>query len=99
MTNDQEEAHASSSSTGPGQSQEQQAALYGPTGRADHRKGERITFSSQDTGGQELTGEVLYVRAPGPAIVGGRSHPTTYFVLVAGEAFPRVVYIGDVIER
>jgi hypothetical protein len=41
----------------------------------------------------------LYVRAPGPAIVGGRSHPTAYIVFVQGEAFPRVVYPSDIVIR
>ena len=78
---------------------EKQAALYGPAGKADHRKGDTITFSSADTGGQELTGDIIYVRAPGPAIAGGRSHPTTYITYVQGEALPRMVYLSDVIER
>jgi hypothetical protein len=91
---------SSGSTTGSDQqSQEQQAALYGPEGRADHTQGDTITFANRDTGGQPLTGKILYVRAPGPAIVGGRSHPTTYITFVEGEAFPRMVYPGDVIER
>jgi hypothetical protein len=77
--------------------QEQLEALYGPPGRADHRKDEEITFANADTNGLPLTGKIIYVRAPGPAIVGGRSHPTVYFV--EGETFPRVVYPADVIER
>jgi hypothetical protein len=90
----QQAAHASSRS-----SQDQLAALYGPPGHADHRIDETITFASADTNGQPLTGKIIYVRAPGPAIVGGRNHPTVYFVFVEGETFPRVYYPGDVIER
>jgi hypothetical protein len=101
MTKDQEEAQQASTTTGsgPGQSAEQRAALYGPAGKADHKQGETITFSSADTGGQELTGSILYVRAPAPAVQGGRVHPTVYITFVEGEAFPRMVYPGDIIER
>jgi hypothetical protein len=91
----QEEAQASS---GPGQSAEQQAALYGQPGRGEHKPGDTITFSSRDTGGQELTGSILYIRAPGPAIEGGRIHPTVYVTFVKGESFPRMVYPADVRE-
>jgi hypothetical protein len=95
MTSDDQEQQPHSG----GPEQQQQEALYGPPGRADHTPGEVITFTSIDTGSRELTGKILYIRAPGPAIVGGRSHPTTYIVFVSGESFPRVVYPGDVIER
>ena len=81
------------------QSQEQQAALYGPPGRGDYKPGDTITFASQDTGGQTLTGSILYVRAPAPAVEGGQLHPTVYITFVLGEAFPRMVYPGDVIEQ
>jgi hypothetical protein len=94
-----QEPHASTTGNGPGQSQEQQAALYGPAGRADYKPGDTIEFSSRDTGGKVLSGEILFVRAPAPAIVGGRIHPTSYIVAVEGESFIRVVYPGDVIER
>ena len=97
MTNNQDHEAQASTTTSNGQSAEQRAALYGPEGKADHRQGDTITFSSNDTGGQTLTGEILHVRAPGPAIVGGRSHPLTYIVHVPGEAFPRIVYLGDII--
>ncbi len=77
--------------------QEQRAALYGPAGKADHKRGDTVTFSSDDTGGQRLNGEILHVRAPGAAIVGGRSHPLTYMVYVKGETLPRIVYLSDII--
>jgi len=79
--------------------QEQRAALYGPAGKADHRQGEKITFSSADTGGKTLTGTIIYVRAPGPAILGGRIHPTTYITYVEGEAIQCIVYPSDVVEE
>ena len=88
----------SSHNQGGGQSAEQQAALYGPQGKADHKKGDIIRFCSRDTGGEILTGEILYVRAPAPAIQGGKVHPTTYITYVEDEGFPRMVYPSDVIE-
>ena len=76
----------------------QQAALYGPQAKySEHRPGDTITFASSDTGGRPLTGEVLYVRAPGPAIQGGRMLAACYIVFVAGESFIRVVRFGDVV--
>jgi len=75
----------------------QQAALYGPAGRGEYAPGERITFASSDTGGESLTGEVLYVRAPAPAIRGGRVLPACYIVFVVGETFIRVVQFCDVV--
>ena len=89
----------SSNNQGNGQSAEQQAALYGPQGKADHQQGDTIRFSSLDTAGEILTGEILYVRAPAPAVQGGKVHPTTYVTYVQGEAFPRMVYPADVIEE
>jgi hypothetical protein len=80
-------------------SQEQQEALYGPLGKADHQQGDTIRFSSLDTGGEILTGEILYVRAPAPAIQGGKVHPTAYITYVEDELFPRVVYPSDVVAE
>lgn len=99
MTKDQEEARsAHATGSGPGQSQEQQAALYGPAGRADHKPGDVIKFRSP-TGGKVLTGSILYIRAPAPAIKGGKVHPMVYITYVEGEAFPRMVYQTDIIEE
>ncbi|GCE32209.1 hypothetical protein KDA_76930 [Dictyobacter alpinus] len=88
-----------SSSSNHNQKQpEAQAALYGPAGRADYRPGDQIRFRSVATSGQILTGTVLYVRAPGPAIQGGKNHPTV-LVMDAGDGFPHMVYPGDVIQE
>jgi hypothetical protein len=98
MTSDEEQQQTPRSGSS-GQEEQQQEALYGPAGKADHKVGELVTFSSRDTQDQELTGRILFVRAPAPAIKGGRIHPAAYFVFVEGEHFPRVVYPSDIIER
>ncbi len=81
------------------QEQQQLEALYGPPGRGDYQRGETITFSSRDTGGKILTGEILYVRAPAPAVRGGPIHSTAYITLVEDETFPRIVYPADVMVQ
>src|SRR5437763_6016428 len=78
---------------------EREAALFGPAGKADHSKGETITFCDRGTGGKELTGKIIYVRAPAPAIVGGRVHPTLYMVFVEGEHILRAVSQTNVVEK
>lgn len=76
---------------------EQKESLYGKPGRGEYPTGATIRFRDHRTG-QVLTGKVLYVRAPGPAIVGGRQHPTTYMVEV-GDDFPHAVYSRDILEE
>ncbi|SRR6266487_3473593 len=78
------------------QERRQLEALYGPSGRGDYQRGETITFASRDTGGRALTGEILYVRAPAPAVRGGQIHSITYITFVENETFPRIVYPADI---
>jgi hypothetical protein len=97
MNKDQEESSATTDSS-PIQDTEQEAALYGPPGRGEYTKGDVIRFKDVQSG-QEFVGEVLFIRAPSPAIQGGKIHPTVYMVLVEGEHLPRAIYPGDVIEN
>ena len=59
-----QEAHTK----GPGLSEEQEAALFGPPGHGEYqKKGETLCFRDPQSG-EELTARVIYVRAPAPAI-------------------------------
>ncbi len=58
---------------------EREAALFGPPGRG----GDSIRFRDPQSG-EELTARMIYVRAPAPAIKGGKVHPTVYMVYVQG---------------
>ena len=49
--------------------------------------------------GEELTARMIYVRAPAPAVQGGKVHPTVYLVYVQGEHLLRAIYSSDVIEK
>jgi hypothetical protein len=70
--------------------------LFGPAAAfSDHKRGETIKFREA---GQVKEGTILWVRAPGPAIVGGRNHPVIYVVEVGEVGFPSMVPAGDVIE-
>ena len=73
---------------------EREAALFGPPGRG----GDSIRFRDPQSG-EELTARMIYVRAPAPAIKGGKVHPTVYMVYVQGEHLPRALYLSHVIEK
>ncbi len=74
---------------------EQRDALYGASARfSDHKEGETIVFFE---GGQVKTGTILHVRAPGPAIVGGQSHPMLY-VVDTDASIPSMVAHGQILE-
>jgi hypothetical protein len=77
---------------------ERDAALFGPPGFGEYKKGETIRFRDPQSGA-ELTGKVIFVRAPAQAVVGGRVHPTVYWCFVQGEHLPRAVYPADVVEK
>jgi hypothetical protein len=95
---DQEEQRQQPNSAA--EQERQLEALFGPAARySEHQRGETITFASRDTGGQPLSGKILYVRAPAPAIRDGKTHPVVYITFVKGEAFPRMVYPGDVLTE
>lgn len=94
MTKDQEEAGITDCR---GQSTEQQAALFGPLGHGEYQKGDVIRFRDA-VSGQEVTGEIAYVRGPAPAIQGGKTHPTIYIVDV-GDGIPHVAYQTDIIAE
>lgn len=52
--------------------------LYGPLSRySDHKRGEHITFRD---GGNTITGEILWICAPGPVSEGGPARPAHYAV-------------------
>ena len=76
---------------------EEKAALFGPSGRGEYKKGDTVRFRDAASG-EVLTGEVDYVRAPAPAIRGGKTHPTAYVVDV-GDGTPHIAYSGDIIEE
>lgn len=72
------------------------AALYGPAAKfSDHKRGERITFREE---GEEKEGEIIWVRATGPAVQGGKDHPVVYIVDLGGDDFPSMVYPGQVVQ-
>ena len=60
--------------------------------------GDTLRFKDPASG-EELTAKVIFVRAPAPAIQGGKIHPTVYICYVAGEHLPRAVYPADVVEK
>ncbi len=72
-----------------------EAALFGPADKVDHKTGGVIKFASIDTRRKVLTGKIVYVRAPAPAIQGGKVHPIVYLCYVEGEHIPRTVYPAD----
>ena len=78
----------------PEQAQQQNEAIYGPAGRAEHQPGQSISFTYPENG-QPGAGKLLYVRAPGPTYEGGPEHPTTY-VVDDGRGFPRALYASDI---
>jgi hypothetical protein len=96
--NDQDEKKHQGETSRAEQQTEQEAALYGPAGRGEYQKGDVIRFRDAQSG-QELTGTILFVRAPGEAVRGGRVHPTVYMVHVEGESLPRAIYPGDIIQE
>ena len=77
---------------------ERDAALFGPPGRGEYQKGDTLRFRDPASG-KVLTANVIFVRAPAPAIVGGRIHPTVYWCYVAGEHLPRAVYSSDIVGK
>ena len=92
MTNSEQEAHT------PNRDQEaEKAALFGPPGRGEYAAGDIIRFRDA-VSGQELTGEIDYIRGPAPAIQGGKTHPTVYVVDV-GDGSPHVAYQADIIMK
>jgi len=50
--------------------------------------GDTLRFKDPASG-EELTAKVIFVRAPAPAIQGGKIHPTVYICYVAGEHLHR----------
>ena len=62
---------------------EREAALFGPPGRGEYRRGDTLRFKDPQSG-EHLAAKVIYVRAPAPAIKGGKVHPTVYMVYVQG---------------
>lgn len=77
------------------QNEAQLETLYGPQPKySEHKQGETIKFYDND---EEKQGTILWVRAPGPARIGGEPLPLAYIV-DADEGFPSVVYPGEVIQ-
>ena len=71
---------------------EQRDAPYGPGAR--FKEGETIVFIESS---QMKQGEIVHVRVPGPAIVGGKEHGTLYIV-DTGEGIPSAVEPSQVLE-
>jgi hypothetical protein len=79
------------------QSDEDLAQLYGPAAPySDHKRGATIRFWD-DESGQEQTGRIIWICAPGPSYQGGPDRPQTY-VVDCGGLFPTMIYPADVIE-
>jgi hypothetical protein len=51
--------------------------IMGPSASAEHQIGDTVRFLRF---GLEQSGKLLHVRAPGPAVQGGESHPLLYIV-------------------
>jgi len=77
---------------------EREAALFGPPGRGEYRRGDTLRFKDPQSG-EHLAAKVIYVRAPAPAVQGGKVPPTVYLVYVQGEHLLRAIYSSDVIEK
>lgn len=68
--------------------------IIGPSAKfSEHKTGDEIRFC-QD--GRESTGTIIYVRAPGPTAIEGKS---MIYVVDCGEGFPSMVFPGEVIEE
>ena len=71
-------------------------ALYGPAAKfSEHKRGDTIRFRED---GKEFQGDIIWVKAAGPAIEGGKHHPVIYVVDTGGDSFPSMVYPGEVIQ-
>lgn len=74
---------------------EQLTDLYGRSAsHSEHRQGTVITFRR---GAEIKQGKILYVRAPGQAVVDGREHPLLYIV-DTGQGIPMAVTPSQIIE-
>jgi hypothetical protein len=69
-------------------------SVYGPAASADYQPGACIRFLRD---GLECCGDLLHVRAPGPAVQGGKSHPTLY-VIDDGSGWPVHVPASQILE-
>ena len=89
------EAHREAQEAATDETEEQRVALFGPHGRGEYKEGSIVRFYDA-VSGQEMRGVIDYIRAPGPAIQGGKVLSTCYIIDV-GDGSPHIAYQGDII--
>lgn len=69
--------------------------LYGPAARySDHKQGDTITYRNEQ--GEQHTGEILYVCAPGVVVQGRAPLPLRYVVAASDDSWPEIVYPNQI---